>query len=413
MKPTITGFGIDNLPYGIFSLKKDSASNSVAAGNRRVGVAYLGNVLDLESLAYAGAFEGILNNQEIEVFSSPFLNDFMALGNQTWKLIRNKLQALLREKETPAVVLQAEHQLEDVLLHLPVKIRNYTDFYSSEYHATNVGAMFRPDNPLLPNWKHMPIAYHGRASSIVVSGTEVIRPIGQTKPANVETPVWGPTKQLDYELETAFVVGVPTVAGQRLTPEEAEEHIFGMVLFNDWSARDIQSWEYQPLGPFLAKNFLSSMSPWVVPMAALEESRLASPLQVPSVLPYLESSGNGHFDIDLEVWLEAEGQLKCIGKTNHKYLYWSQAQQLAHHTASGCPMEVGDLLASGTISGPTRDSLGCLLETTRRGAEPIDLGNGVSRTFLQDGDNVVMKGTALSGKISFGEVNGIVQPARP
>ena len=296
---------------------------------------------------------------------------------------------------------------------MPVQVPNYTDFYSSEYHATNVGRMFRPDSPLMPNWKHMPIAYHGRASSIGISPMQVRRPKGQIKPPDAEAPIFAPTRQLDYELEMAFIVGQPNPIGEPVAIDQAEDHIFGMVIFNDWSARDLQAWEYQPLGPFGAKNFASTISPWVVTMAALEPFRTTSPVQQPQILPYLTPHrGDLHLDIELEVGIKAEGDTDytTVGKSNHRHLYWSQAQQVAHHTITGCNLQIGDIGASGTISGPTPDSLGCLLEATQRGQNPLALASGQTRTFLQNGDTVQMRAWAQKDdvRVGFGSCQGTV-----
>ena len=398
-------FSIYNLPYGVYSERGGERHICTALGD------YVVDILALDALGkLAGTGIDGLQNSLI----SPTLNDFIALGPAAWAALRLRLIAIL---SNPANENAAWHNevLRPMLgceMHLPVKIPNYTDFYSSEYHATNVGAMFRPDNPLMPNWKHLPVAYHGRASSIVVSGHGVHRPSGQTLAAGEEKPSFGPSKMLDYELETAFIVGVPNAIGSPVAVDDAENHIFGMVLLNDWSARDIQAWEYQPLGPFLAKNFCSTISPWVVTMEALMPYRQPMPTHEPALLPYLQGGAHHHqYDICLEVDIEAvDGSDTTVCQTNQKYLYWTMAQQLAHHTATGCNMEVGDLLGSGTISGPTPDSLGCLLETTKRGKNPVMLSNGETRGFLQKGDTVVMRGYAERGgkRVGFGECRGTI-----
>jgi fumarylacetoacetase len=304
---------------------------------------------------------------------------------------------------------------KEVEMLLPVKIGDYTDFYSSIEHATNVGKMFRdPENALLPNWRHLPVGYHGRASSIVVSGTPIHRPKGQFKDANMDKPAFGPSRSMDFELELAFITGKNTQLGESIATQEAEEYIFGMVLFNDWSARDIQAWEYVPLGPFLGKNFGSSISAWVVPMEALEPFRVAGPVQEPEVLPYLSCSNAHNFDIQLEVWLQPDGkEASKICTSNFKYMYWSMAQQLAHHTVNGCNVNIGDLMASGTISGPTEDSFGSMLELSWKGTRPLTLDTGESRTFIQDNDTVWMRGYAeMDGiRVGFGEVSGKLLPA--
>jgi fumarylacetoacetase len=299
---------------------------------------------------------------------------------------------------------------------LPVKIGDYTDFYSSLEHATNVGKMFRdPENALLPNWKHLPVGYHGRASSIVPSGTPIFRPKGQFKDPEMEKPEFGPSKRLDFELEMAFVIGKPTKMGDSVSTEDAEDYIFGMVLFNDWSARDIQAWEYVPLGPFLGKNFASSISPWIVTLEALEPFRVSGPKQEPEVLPYLQYKTDHAFDINLEVLIQPEG-LKAtkVCSSNFKYMYWNIAQQLAHHTINGCNINVGDMMASGTISGPTEDSFGSMLELSWKGAKPVLLEEGGERRFIQDGDSVIMKSYAEKDgiRVGFGEVEGKVLPAK-
>ena len=298
---------------------------------------------------------------------------------------------------------------------LPVKIGDYTDFYSSIEHATNVGKMFRdPENALLPNWRHLPVGYHGRASSIVVSDTPIHRPKGQFKDANMEKPAFGPSRSMDFELELAFITGKSTQLGESIATQEAEDYIFGMVLFNDWSARDIQAWEYVPLGPFLGKNFGSSISAWVVPLEALEPFRLAGPVQEPEVLPYLFCSKAHNFDIQLEVWLKPDGkEASKICTSNFKYMYWNMAQQLAHHTVNGCNVNIGDVMASGTISGPTEDSFGSLLELSWKGTRPLTLATGESRTFIQDNDTVVMRGYSEEDgiRVGFGEVRGKLLPA--
>lgn len=311
---------------------------------------------------------------------------------------------------------EAIYDIDEVEMLLPVHVPNYTDFYSSIEHATNVGKMFRdPDNALLPNWKHLPVGYHGRASSIVVSGTPIHRPKGQMKPADQDQPVFGPCKQLDFELEMAFIVNKMTDLGESVTVEDAEDAIFGMVIFNDWSARDIQSWEYVPLGPFLGKNFGSSISPWVVTLEALEQFRTSSPKQDPEVLDYLKFEGERNFDIQLEVALKPEnGEENVICQSNFKYMYWNMAQQLAHHTVNGCNLEVGDMYASGTISGKDPHSFGSMLELTWRGQYPLKLSNGEERKFIQDNDTIIMRAFAEKEdvRVGFGEVSGTILPAK-
>jgi fumarylacetoacetase len=301
-------------------------------------------------------------------------------------------------------------------MHLPVKIGDYTDFYSSEQHAFNVGSMFRdPDNALLPNWKHIPVAYHGRASSIIPSAQDVVRPKGQQKLDDNENPIFGPSKLLDFELEMGFITFEGKPLGDQITTLEADDFIFGMCLFNDWSARDIQKWEYVPLGPFLAKNFASSMSCWIVTLDALEPFRTKGPIQKPKVLPYLEYSDNKHLDIELSVSIKIpNGQEKIVTKSNYKYMYWNMNQQLAHHTVNGCNINCGDLLASGTISGPNEGSFGSMLEISWKGTKPLSMPDGTERKFIQDGDSVIFKGHASNGKynIGFGELISKVLPPK-
>ncbi|UHA75483.1 fumarylacetoacetase [Paenibacillus sp. 481] len=405
-------FPIHNLPYGVF--------RPLSGGDPRIGVAIGSYVLDLAALDKAGHFHATAVAGK-DIFSQPSLNAFMALGRTAWRKVRAQVQQLLRADE-PALrddaVLRAAalHPIHDVELLLPAQIGDYTDFYASKYHASNVGTMFRgKENALMPNWTHLPVGYHGRASSVVVSGTDVRRPLGQMKPADAQAPLFGPSRQLDFELELGWLIGPGNELGQSVPIEQAEEQIFGLVLVNDWSARDIQAWEYQPLGPFLAKNFATSISPWVVPLEALEPFRVAGPEQEPAPLPYLQQAGAGAFDIQLQVGLTGEGieTSQTISASNFKYLYWSMAQQIAHHTVGGCNLRPGDLLASGTISGPTKDSLGCMLELTWRGTEPLQLHNGEQRIWLEDGDEVSITGWCQGEgyRVGFGEVTGRVLPA--
>src|SRR5690606_10969916 len=318
-----------------------------------------------------------------------------------------------KDKETKSL---AFHSLNDVSMQMPVHVPNYTDFYSSIEHATNVGKMFRdPANALLPNWKHLPVGYHGRASSIVVSGTPLHRPMGQSKPKDADKPVFGPSQRLDFELEMAFITNSFTELGEQISTEEAENHIFGLVLFNDWSARDLQQWEYVPLGPFLAKNFGSSVSPWVVTLEALDPFRVEGPKQEPEVFPYLKYEGKKNFDIHLQTFLIPEsGEENLICTSNFKYMYWNMAQQLAHHTVNGCNLEVGDMYASGTISGKSEDSYGSLLELTWGGTKPIKLSDGSERKFIEDNDTIIMRGWCEKDgiRVGFGEVSGKILPAK-
>lgn len=355
---------------------------------------------------------------DTKVLSQEVLNDFISLGKPVWQLLRERISDLLNIKTKS---LQNHSQkvlvnMEEASMHLPVRIGDYTDFYSSIEHATNVGTMFRgKDNALMPNWKHIPIGYHGRASSIIISGTDIHRPKGQTMPQGSDVPIFGASKRMDIELEMAFITGKATQVGDSIPVDTAEEAIFGMVLFNDWSARDIQKWEYVPLGPFLGKNFASSMSPWIVTMDALEPFRVTGPIQNPPPLPYLQTSGKKNIDIELEVYLQPESKkMSLISRSNFKYMYWNMAQQVAHHTVNGCNINVGDMYASGTISGPNKSSYGSMLELSWGGKEKIILDDGTERTFLQDNDTVTIKGTCNNGEIrlGFGEVKGKLLPSK-
>jgi fumarylacetoacetase len=404
-------FPIQNLPFGVFK---------PALSGPRVGVAIGELVLDLSVLEELGHFRG-LEFQSGAVFSEGALNAFLALGQPAWSKTRKVIQHLLAADTTtlrddPTLRGRAFHAQKDVTMQLPARIGDYTDFYSSYYHAHNVGTMLRgPENALMPNWKWLPVAYHGRASSIVVSGTQVRRPHGQIKPPDAPAPVFGPSRSLDYELETAFLIGPGNALGEPVPINRATDHIFGLVLMNDWSARDVQAWEYQPLGPFLAKNFCTSISPWVVMLEALEPFRKPLPPQDPEPLSYLRAARDFTYDIQLEACLQTESMKAphVITRTNFQNLYWSIAQQLAHHTVNGCNLQPGDLLASGTISGPTEESRGCMLELTWRGANPLTLPNGETRKWLEDGDRLTITGwTQGDGyRIGFGEVSGWVLPA--
>ena len=403
-------FSIHNLPFGIFSTTNLKARAGIRLGDF---------IIHLEGLRAAGLLDGMAFKFSNEL-SSNCLNPIIEAGPTCWKAVRIYVQKLFSEGNEQMWNGKKHNEflipISETKMHVPVRIGDYTDFYSSEYHAANVGAMFRdPKNPLLPNWKHIPVGYHGRSSSIVVSGTDFKRPKGQIKPASEEVPVFGSSKQIDLELETGFIVSRNTEMGSQIGVDEAEDYIFGMVLFNDWSARDIQSWEYVPLGPFLGKNFCSSVSAWVVTMDALQQFR--TPMQEnqePEVLPYLRQNKRWTFDIQLEAeMILHSGARKTISRTNQKYLYWSMNQQLAHHTVNGCPMRVGDLLASGTISGPRENSLGCLLEITKRGQNPIEFLDGSKRTFLEDGDAIVLTGFCQKDgiRVGFGEVSGTLLAA--
>ncbi len=406
--PKDSDFSLQNLPFGVFSTANTSPRAGVAIGN---------SVLDLAALAAAGLLDDI--GVDPSAFASPTLNAMMRSGKPGARALRDRVSDLLSTDTTElsgnaelaarAIVAQA-----DVTMHLPVDVGDYTDFYSSEEHATNVGTMFRdPDNALLPNWKHLPVGYHGRASSIVLSGTDFHRPKGQTKPPD-GPPEYGPCKLMDFELEMGFITFDGKPLGQSISTAEADDHIFGLVLFNDWSARDIQTWEYVPLGPFLAKNFASSISPWIVTLDALDPFRVAGPKQDPAVLPYLEFEGERNYDIDLQVFLQTDdGAENLICESNHRHLYWNMAQQLAHHTVNGCNVRSGDMMASGTISGPTPDSYGSMLELSWRGTKPLKMADGSERKFIQDGDAIIMRGAAEKDgvRVGFGEVTGRVLPA--
>jgi len=403
-------FPIQNLPYGVFS--------TAASPAPRVGVAIGDYVLDLAVLES----EGLLDlASDFDVFAQSSINAFMALGPQVWSNTRARISELLRHdsprlRDDKLLRSRALLPMADVTLHLPIAVAGYTDFYSSKEHATNVGVMFRgKDNALQPNWLHMPIGYNGRASTVVVSGTKVRRPRGQLKPPNADNPSFAPCKRLDFELEIGVVVGQPSVMGEMLTEKQAEEMIFGFVILNDWSARDIQQWEYVPLGPFQAKAFATSISPWVVTSEALEPFRVQGPAQEPVPLSYLRQAGANNYDLELDVALRAAGTNAGhnISRTNFKYMYWSSVQQLVHHASSGCAMNVGDLLGSGTISGPEKHQRGSLLEISWNGSAPVDLPGGDKRTFLEDGDSLVMRGWCQGDgyRIGFGEVEGTIVKA--
>lgn len=401
-------FPIQNLPFGIFK---------TADAGPRAGSAIGDQVIDLNALHKLRFFDPLA--LPADVFEHTTLNYFISLGKETSRGVRDRLSELFEagngelrdQKEIHSQVLVPMSEVEMLM---PVKVGDYTDFYSSEQHAFNVGSMFRdPENALLPNWKHLPVGYHGRASSIVVSGTPIHRPKGQTKDPDQEMPVFGPTKRLDFELEMAFITGKSNLMGSSISTEEADDYIFGFVLFNDWSARDMQKWEYVPLGPFLAKNFASSISPWIVTLDAIEPFRVEGPKQEPKVLPYLEVKGKRNFDLNLEVYIQPENaEEKLVSRSNFKNMYWNINQQLAHHTVNGCNINVGDMYASGTISGPTPDSYGSMLELAWKGTKPIEMPDGSERKFILDGDTVIMKGYAEKAgvRIGFGEVRTKVLP---
>lgn len=407
--PENTDFPIQNIPFGI-AQRPDGA---------KVAFSRIGNyAIDLNAMMELGYFRNIKLDQDI--FSRGSLNDFIAHGRRLPREVRNRIAEIF-DRENSTLRDDEEHRnrilipVEQIIPQLPVQIGDYTDFYSSKEHATNVGTMFRdPDNALLPNWLHIPVGYHGRSSSIIPSGQPIHRPKGQTRPNDGEPPVFGPTKLLDFELEMAFITSNGKALGQSISTEEAEDYIFGMVLFNDWSARDIQKWEYVPLGPFLAKNFASSISPWIVTLDALEPFRTETPAQNPEPLPYLKFEGKKSFDINLEVAIQPENNYETIVCTsNHKFLYWNIFQQLAHHTINGCNVRSGDMMASGTISGSDASSFGSMLEITWRGSKPVKMQDGTERKFINDGDSVIMRGFCKNEqvRIGFGEVKTKVLPA--
>lgn len=418
----VSDFPVQNLPYGVFSRR-------ASAGAARVGVAIGDQIVDLAACRDAGLLTAVAAAR----CGESTLNVLMAASPAELSELRGELSALLRADGDAASRARAQRAellvpMADAVMHLPAVIGDYTDFYASVYHATNVGSMFRPENPLLPNYKHVPIGYHGRASSIVVSGTPVSRPWGQLKAADAPAPVYAPTRLLDYEAEVGLFVGRGNGLGEPVPAHAAEDHLFGVCLVNDWSARDVQTWEYQPLGPFLAKNFATSVSPWVVTLEALAPFRapaFARPPGDPEPLPYLTSAGDqtrGGVALDVEVLLST-ARMRAAGlapsrltRASFTSMYWTPAQLVAHHTSGGCNLRPGDLLASGTVSGPTKDSRGCLLELTWRGTEPVALPGGETRRFLEDGDEVVMRGScerAGARRIGFGECRGVVLPARP
>jgi fumarylacetoacetase len=398
-------FPIQNIPFGVFLTKDDIITIGTRIGDYAI---------DLGALHQMGYFKEIPLTDDI--FLQDSLNDFIADGRKTWRLVRNRIAELFDENNSE-LKNNEDHKghiiftMDEIEMQLPIDIGDYTDFYSSKEHATNVGIMFRgKENALMPNWLHIPVGYHGRSSSIVVSGTPIHRPNGQTLPLGETQPVFGPSQRIDMELETAFITTAANNLGESIPVDEADEYIFGMVVFNDWSARDIQKWEYVPLGPFLGKSFASTISPWIVTMDALEPFRCESPKQEVKPLPYLQQKRTDNsYDINLEAILETEnGDLNTLSKSNFKYMYWTMAQQLAHHTSNGCNVRAGDMLGSGTLSGKTKDSYGSMLELTWAGKEPITLKDGSTRVFFNDGDNVILKGYCKNDevRIGFGECQG-------
>ncbi|TMM56933.1 fumarylacetoacetase [Maribacter algarum] len=402
-------FPIQNIPFGVFLTREDIITIGTRIGD---------TAIDLGALHQLGYFEGIPLTEDI--FLQDTLNDFISDGKKTWRAVRNRISEIF-DIENSTLQSNEEHKkvvlfsMDEIEMKLPVQIGDYTDFYSSKEHATNVGTMFRdPENALLPNWLHIPVGYHGRSSTIIPSGTPVRRPLGQQFPKGAEKPIFGPSRLVDFELEMAFITTDANTLGEHVPIEEAEDYIFGMVLFNDWSARDIQKWEYVPLGPFLAKNFASSISPWIVTMDALEPFRVDSPKQEPKPFPYLQQMGKHSFDIHLEVAIQPENnEATTVSKSNFKYMYWTMAQQLAHHTINGCIVNSGDMMGSGTISGPTSDSYGSMLELSWQGTKPVPLNNGETRKFIQDNDTVILTGYCQKNgvHIGFGEVSTKLLPA--
>lgn len=401
--PYNSDFSIYNLPFGIFSVNGDAPKAGIAIGEQ---------IVDLAAISELG-----LITVEASYFRQKTLNKFISLGKKITNKVRLDIQNLLISENSPL----KNHQevfvsQQDAKMHLPVHVGDYTDFYSSIEHATNVGKMFRdPENALLPNWKHIPVGYHGRASSIVVSGTDIHRPMGQVKTNDMEVPVFKASGNLDFELEMGFVVGKSTELGERVLTKNAAEHIFGLVLFNDWSARDIQKWEYVPLGPFLGKSFASSMSPWIVTLEALEPFKVQGPEQQPEVLSYLAYEGEHNYDIKLEVGMSSStSEETTISRSNFKYMYWNMMQQLAHHTVNGCNLNVGDVMASGTISGKDESSYGSLLEISWGGKKPFELKDGSKRTFIEDNDTITMRGFAEKEgmRVGFGQVTGTILPSK-
>jgi fumarylacetoacetase len=405
-------FPIQNLPYGVFSTDVDPSP--------RVGIAIGAYVLDLALLEVSGLLKP---DGADSVFARSSINAFMALGPSVWSQTRARISVLLRHdnpelRDNADMRKRALIPQSKVRLHMPMAVSGFTDFYSSKEHASNVGVMFRDkSNPLLPNWLHIPIGYNGRASTVVVSGTQVRRPNGQLKPPTADRPSFGPCQRLDFELEMGVVIGQPSPMGAMLTEAQADAMIFGFTLLNDWSARDIQQWEYVPLGPFQAKAFATSISPWIVTREALEPFRIHGPKQDPTPLPYLRQTLAANYDLNLDVTLRTPKTTapQRICRTNFKYMYWSSVQQLIHHASSGCAMNVGDLLGSGTISGAEKDQRGSFLELSWGGAEPIELAGGERRTFLEDGDSLSFTGWCEGNgyRIGFGEVEGTIIPAIP
>lgn len=409
--PEGSDFPIQNIPFGIIEKPNGKVRCASRIGNYAV---------DLYAMTKLGYFDNLIGIKK-RVFRQESLNDFIALGQPVWRAVRERISELF-EKDNTHIRENIEAKskilihIDKVKMLMPVEVGDYTDFYSSIEHATNVGKMFRdPENALLPNWKHIPVGYHGRSSSIVVSGTDIHRPNGQTKANDAEAPIFGPSRLFDFELEMAFITGGSTQLGETIPVDKAEDYIFGMVVFNDLSARDIQKWEYVPLGPFLGKNFGSVISPWIVTLDALEPFRVEGPNQEPAVLPYLNSSGKKNYDINLEVTIQPEnGNENRVCLSNFKFMYWNMCQQLAHHSVNGCNIKIGDMYGSGTISGPTPESYGSMLEISWKGTKPFKLDDGTERKFINDGDTIIMRGWSEKDgiRIGFGDCSTKVLPAK-
>ena len=400
--PKNSDFPIQNIPFGICLIN-----------NKKVGVSRIGDsVINLSVLFEEGCFKNIISRN---YFANDYLNSFLDLNKKTWRLVRDKISELFSKEMNESLKSKCLSNIKDVTMCMPVRVGDYTDFYSSRQHAYNVGCMFRdPNNALLPNWLHIPVGYHGRASSIVISDTPIIRPKGQQITPESSTPSFGPSKLLDFELEMAFITGKGKSLGNNISTSEAEEYIFGMVIFNDWSARDIQKWEYVPLGPFLGKSFASSISPWIVTLDALQPFKCSGEKQIPKVLPYLEFNGNKNIDINLEVLISSKKfSDHSIVKSNYKYMYWNMCQQLAHHTINGCNINSGDMMASGTISGRNASSFGSMLELSWKGTKPLKMPDGSTRKFINDNDIITMKAFSKKDglRIGFGNVRTKVLPA--
>jgi len=401
--PKNSDFPIQNIPFGIVEI------NGTRAAATRIG----DTVVNLSVLFESGIFEGILKQN---CFAETTLNSFLKLNKQIWRAVRNRISEVFTTEMDEDLKAQCLLSISNVQMCMPVQVGDYTDFYSSRQHAYNVGCMFRdPNNALLPNWLHIPVGYHGRASSIILSETPIYRPRGQQLPVEATEPVFGPCRLLDFELEMAFITGEGKPLGDSISTAEADDYIFGMVIFNDWSARDIQKWEYVPLGPFLGKNFASSISPWIVTLDALEPFRCEGEEQEPEVLPYLKCEGNKNIDINLEVQIAcANFDAHTVSKSNYKYMYWNMTQQLAHHTVNGCDIHAGDMMASGTISGNDESAYGSMLELSWKGTKPLIMPDGSERKFIQDGDTVIMKAHSkkYGVRVGFGEVSTQVLPAK-